>query len=626
MNTGKYIAKSQGENPVRGGRLTLLELFPLKLVNIMLDFLQHDDFVWSKKGLQYEVEYRSRISEYLNQGDKSIEVCLSYDRDGFPCSSKLQTVEKAIPYRTLLDLAEIEGHSNVMVAPVLEPLKVRLISKGAAAPYAASMPFQKSMHGHLKKTRQCALIGTPLVEEHLTWLSTHWMTQLIESDPDHKSEWNSGDYSAATDNLNLNVTKAIFETVLSRVPEVDPSGEVDHLRQSMKDVARNVLYEQVINYPKLKTRQSPESFDQTCGQLMGSTLSFPVLCVANLVAYWLALEDYLKDFKQRYPDLCARRKPICFHQLPVLVNGDDILFRTNARFHELWLVRIEQLGFSLSPGKSLRHPRLLTINSMQYYMTGTTAQPMWTYTPYFNVGLLLNGASGKVARVGQSSAEDGFPDLASVWSDLQEGCFSQITAFAAYIRYHKETLSKQTMNGLLNLFATPLAGGLGFKVPVETDGRSWEFKWTRFQRLLAKQRFVRHIGQVVKKPVVSRNRLITNFPNYSQQESDGHYIVCRKGSFFPVGSRFVPLPTVPGVTNTGGRFADCFENGFKPAFEWISPSRNEVRSCYRGKCEWNNDSLATDEEMRDPNYEFVPVRFLPVALRIDLPSHNQFNA
>jgi len=56
---------------------------------------------------------------------------------------------------------------------------------------------------------------------------------------------------------------------------------------------------------------------QTNGQLMGSVLSFPYLCAANLICFMRAVTR-----------VCGLRNlPVpSVKDLPVLINGDDILF------------------------------------------------------------------------------------------------------------------------------------------------------------------------------------------------------------------------------------------------------------------------------------------------------------
>ena len=131
----------------------------------------------------------------------------------------------------------------------------------------------------------------------------------------------SGDYSAATDNLKIDYTKCAFEAFLDVIGKDSDESEI----------LRQVLYEHEVHYgPQMikfneelrkldPSLTSLDPFKQQNGQLMGSVLSFPILNVCNFVAYWISLERYMGvTYKDPW-------------KLPVLTNGDDILFRTNER-------------------------------------------------------------------------------------------------------------------------------------------------------------------------------------------------------------------------------------------------------------------------------------------------------
>jgi len=259
----------------------------------------------------------------------------------------------------LLDDA-LASPSDVMVSAVLEPLKVRLITKGNSLRYWISRSYQKSLWEHLKKYPQFSPTNRPL--------GTIDFVSLLDREKHlnlNFPNWVSGDYSAATDNLDIAFTKLAFEESLTHLHFDD-----DRYRA----VLRSVLYEQTIHYPDSQNHWGDlEPLAQTTGQLMGSTLSFPILCSVNIVAYWAALEEYTNT-------------TISLRDLPVLVNGDDILFRADDRLYALWLKHIDSVGFTLSLGKNYVHPTILTMNSQvfHYHNGGFTA------LPFLNTGLLTS--------------------------------------------------------------------------------------------------------------------------------------------------------------------------------------------------------------------------------------------
>lgn len=429
--------------------------------------------------------------------------------------ARTQAYEYRMPdvdFSILLGLACTYGRSDVMVAPVLEPLKVRLVSKGDALTYAASMPLQKAMHSYLRRFPQFALIGEPLGEKHLNWLSNSMGSRFVvkwSRTQNEKLFWNSGDYSAATDGLSIEVTKQIFECFLQTFDPDDP------LSDYFAQCCRNVLYEQEINYPGVDGHEKVESFRQTCGQLMGSTLSFPVLCLANLLSYWIAWERFTQH-AYSVTGRAHRWRPARFENLPVLVNGDDILFLSCDSLQKYWEEEIKVFGFALSAGKSLKHPYLATANSMQWRMLGTHEHPRWELIEYLNLGLLIRGSSGKIAKT-----EETMCVYAPVWNKLRHGVVDEVSAFTRFLYFHGDKIRDQTLGGLLNFFGDPASGSLGFDLP-----KGWEYKFTTLQRALCYERKYAHLRKPFKAPVVCRIDR-ESFPNATDYVSTGLVVGCR---------------------------------------------------------------------------------------------------
>jgi len=262
--------------------------------------------------------------------------------------------------------------------------------------------------------------------------------------------------------------------------------------KDLDEVCRSVLMEQNIHYPP---KFGIKPFKQTNGQLMGSTLSFPVLCIANLICYVAAFNRFWASIgsgrRMRLDDICA------------LINGDDSLFPCNARIYAFWKEACAEMGFQLSPGKCLVHRSIATVNSMQWYYNWATKT--WTFDPYFNTGLLLRAGSGKIARLSTGLGDSVAYDLASVWNEMKPGCADEIQAFADYLRLHKEKINKMTHSGLYNLFLPIQIGGLGFHRPEQNKKQKqktlentkqknkkgeevcgeFEVRLTHFQRVLA---------------------------------------------------------------------------------------------------------------------------------------------
>lgn len=347
-----------------------------------------------------------------------------------------------------------------MVHPVLEPLKVRLITKGPAYCQWVSRFFQKSMWDYLQLFPQFALTGRPMDPSDLSGIlqrektiirKSSWATDLLLWSMD-EPQWVSGDFSAATDSQSQRATKSILETLLLNC----------HFEKGVKKVLRLTVYEQNIAYPEKDFNGFPTGLHecrQTNGQLMGSVLSFPILCLANLICYWMA-------FEERFSCRVNAR------DLPVLVNGDDILFRADSWLYEIWQSKIKEVGFELSLGKNYVHKDVLVINSEMFLFNSQNES--FKRIPFFNTGLL----TGQSKLTGRDEVR--MMPLPAVFNEVVPDARDQARAFRRFMHYHKDQIDAWTNHGNFNLFLPVWRGGLGMRIP---DGH--KFSITSFQRRLA---------------------------------------------------------------------------------------------------------------------------------------------
>nr|URG16955.1 MAG: RNA dependent RNA polymerase [Narnaviridae sp.] len=222
------------------------------------------------------------------------------------------TVEDDI--RDLIDREpSAEFLPTARVAEVLEPLKVRLITAMDAVRSHVARPVQQALWKFLRSSPVFRLIGEPVSESVLYDLVKSHRERGGGEDP-----FVSGDYSAATDGLDIRLSKVFMEAILDRLDIED---------QPYRNEIASILYEQVIIYPSW-TKIDP--ILQKNGQLMGSVLSFPILCMANLFAYIRSLPDADSVMDSR----------ALIDALPVLINGDDILFRSSDSHYSRWMEEI----------------------------------------------------------------------------------------------------------------------------------------------------------------------------------------------------------------------------------------------------------------------------------------------
>jgi hypothetical protein len=141
----------------------------------------------------------------------------------------------------------------------------------------------------------------------------------------------SGDYRSATDNLSLEVAEVILETILGNSACVP-----DSVRSHAMQVLRPLLWNIELDI----------EFEITRGQMMGSYLSFPLLCLQNFLSF---------DFARREAGL---------GKMPLLINGDDILFQSSdSAFPTRWMGFVSGLGLEVERSKTSVSDSFGTLNS-----------------------------------------------------------------------------------------------------------------------------------------------------------------------------------------------------------------------------------------------------------------------
>ncbi|QGY72553.1 RNA dependent RNA polymerase [Plasmopara viticola lesion associated ourmia-like virus 23] len=152
----------------------------------------------------------------------------------------------------------------------------------------------------------------------------------------------SGDYESATDNLNLHTQRHILNEVLKRCTEVP---------QHIKDLAYSSQSIELKMTEKIGRFEVTHYRQQRRGQLMGNLLSFPLLCLVNYLAF------------RYYGGEEATRN------VPVKINGDDIVFRSTEAVGERWKLGVIGSGLKLSVGKTLIDGRYFSLNSKLFKST-----------------------------------------------------------------------------------------------------------------------------------------------------------------------------------------------------------------------------------------------------------------
>jgi hypothetical protein len=226
---------------------------------------------------------------------------------------------------------------TIKIVIIPEPGKFRILSKGSGYVYSALQPVQGAMLDAWKGTRYSTMRDSDLTSR----------LGEIDSQVDFPY-WRSGDYSKATDLISRQATVCAMDA-LHHIPNFD-------LALASVSQPYYAMYPEDDSYP-----DDPGMCLLTEGQLMGHPLSFGLLCCINLSVYRQAVKDYCR---------IQGRKKYQFLMDNVIINGDDILFKSDVLLSRLFDIRAGQVGFQPSPGKDYLSLDCALINSQIYIRRG----------------------------------------------------------------------------------------------------------------------------------------------------------------------------------------------------------------------------------------------------------------
>jgi hypothetical protein len=355
---------------------------------------------------------------------------------------------------------------------VLEPLKTRVISKGEAVPYYLSKPLQIVLHDILRAEPAFRLIGRPLDASDLVDLSDNRVSM-----GHGRFEWFSIDYSAATDGLSASLSAAIMNRMLRSQ------------RSDLLDIWMSVLAPHRCRYP-FPHDKDVLPVDQVNGQLMGSILSFPILCLANLGLYLYTIRKDPRSLRDKLNG--------------VLVNGDDMLYVARRSVWDDHVANGERVGLKMSPGKAYHHEVYANANSACFHSKLSQASTAVDWTeldPEFITSNVSYGKSGTPTRVpflntglyfGQNKVMNKVSETGSevtsrvtVIGELLKGCRTKRSGkltYRGYLHRHGAEIAQECAGR--NIFFSRALGGMGVEYP------EWlTIKSTRAQRQEAFRRY-----------------------------------------------------------------------------------------------------------------------------------------
>jgi hypothetical protein len=221
------------------------------------------------------------------------------------------------------------------VVGIPEPLKIRTITAGPELAYYWAQYIQKNLHSQLRQHPTFRLIGKTLdrVDIHQTFKKFPLPGQF----------WVSGDYKAATNLISSQLTEVAARTYC----------EMIGLDEALTGLVVNCLVNHELHVTGVDGKDRVG--EQKNGQLMGSPLSFPFLCLINaaLTRYSLELRD-------------GCRVLLTLRDLELLINGDDVAFVTDKEGYEIWKLVTGLGGLVASIGKNFTSREFIVINSQMF--------------------------------------------------------------------------------------------------------------------------------------------------------------------------------------------------------------------------------------------------------------------
>jgi hypothetical protein len=281
--------------------------------------------------------------------------------------SELQRQFITLYYRMVSEALQESSDAKLLALP--ESLKTRVISKGPPLKYTVLKPLQHFLHGVLRRHPTFQLVGKPVSSQIISDILIGGRGDLIDDE-----FFVSVDYTDATNEMYSLFSEIVVEELCDTL----------HLTVEERRLFLESMTEHNIHLDPSDLDNLELSGLQKRGQLMGSIVSFPILCIVNAALCRYALEVPIN-----------RRSLL--KDLPLLVNGDDAVFRTVQTGYNAWSDISPGVGLVPSVGKVYLSREFLNINSTTYdYHSGGYSRKafrdqlnFFSLVPYVNLGLLL---------------------------------------------------------------------------------------------------------------------------------------------------------------------------------------------------------------------------------------------
>jgi len=344
------------------------------------------------KLLQGQVLEYNNDDEMEEEGVRYVKIRGSFRKE---MEQRYEKIYEDVRKRALSEDADVE------LVPLAEALKVRVISKGPPLTYFSLKPVQKFLLRQMRRFRMFRLVGETV--------TTNFLESTFKG---FEGLFHSLDYQSATDLLDPEMSQTAVDEICDCV------GMPDDLR---------------ILFHKALTGHLVEGIPQVWGQLMGSIVSFIILCVVNGAVIRHAYEH------------STGLRCQSLDSVPAVVNGDDGLVRAPAIFSNIWEESALVAGLVPSLGKVYTHDIYANINSTSFVVLDNK----FTLVNYVNMGLVtgLSRSGGKASFVNDQSErgyEDGpfYQSLGAKHHELMKTCpyNLRLKVHALFLRHHEKAL------------------------------------------------------------------------------------------------------------------------------------------------------------------------------------------
>jgi len=347
VSTHASLERKRSEGGTWGELFDLLPDQDTQRAISQLSYSQMFGYVMSFKCL-YKIEY-----SYIFGRHREIYYMADFDHKEAILEARQKTFSPELKSRI---------HNSIAI-PIIEPLKVRMISKSSSYINGLYNELSEQIFDQLIRKFEFSNCKKELEESDVHQLYNNCVTFWGTTDLYALS----GDFEASTDKIHMDITTLIL-----------PMLALDPISLRILEIA---LTEQIISASVGRgSKREQFSYDQCRGQLMGCRYSFPILCLFNYLLFVQSIIEYL-EFKG-----ISRRD---FAGIVKIV-GDDLLSFIPRDFFPFWDKRTSSGGLTKSLGKNYLSNKFcifcskLFVKKLIRLPEGICYQ--WLLVPYLNMG------------------------------------------------------------------------------------------------------------------------------------------------------------------------------------------------------------------------------------------------